>query len=79
MLVQLLSHLTASESPVDPSLGVGSYLSYCYQSGLSTCASDTASYIYASYPLPTWEATKFLLVFNGLALLLDVGLPGKIE
>ena len=32
-----------------------------------------------SYVAPTWEAARFLLAFNAVALVLDVGLPGKVE
>ena len=33
----------------------------------------------SSYVAPTWEAARFLLAFNAVALVLDVGLPGKVE
>ena len=90
--VQVLAYLTSPEgkAEVAPELGlhgllygcagagdggVGGYLG-CFWSHLSdVCAKCTP---WSGMP-PTWAAAKFLLGFNALALLLDVGLPGKVE
>lgn len=75
MFVQVLAYLTSADCAVDPTVGLSGLLSHC-SSDLGGCATSIVDVVRASYAAPTWEAVKFLLGFGGLALALDVGLPG---
>jgi len=79
MFVQVLASLTSTDSPADPALGVSGLAEHCLNAGVVTCAADVAAFVAQSYVAPSSRAVQFLLSFNALALLLDVGLPGPVE
>jgi len=81
LMVQVLAYLTSEEAVkdgIDPKLGLTGLLSTCYNKiGFGACARITAEKSLTI--LPTWAAARFLLGFSTVALVLDVGLPGKIQ
>ena len=80
IFAQVLAYLTSQQAVddhIDPKLGMSGLWAHCSAEGLGSCASET--YTAAVSLGPTKEAVTFLLCFMGVALLLDVVLPGKIE
>mmetsp|Transcript_65739 Transcript_65739/g.148337 ORF Transcript_65739/g.148337 Transcript_65739/m.148337 type:complete len:503 (+) Transcript_65739:49-1557(+) len=82
VIVHVVSWLTSEQAlraGVDPKLGLSGLLSQASTVGLSGLLSQVKDVVLASIVAPTWPAVQFLLVFNAVALVLEQGLPGKVE
>jgi 7-dehydrocholesterol reductase len=83
LFVQVLAYLTSAEAvtdKVDPKVGVSGFFTACSIQGWEACGNSVLDVVKTSMSItPTMDAVKFLVGFNTLALVLDVGLPGKLE